>query len=58
MPYKINLTAIEPEPSYESAFEISPSECIVPARKFQEFDVYFDATKGLGLFKSVVLAHP
>ena len=34
MPFKINLTAIEPAPSNESAFEIVPSECIVEARKF------------------------
>ena len=58
MPFKISLDAIEPQPSYDSAFQIEPAECIVQARKFQEFDVYFDATKGLGLFKSVVLAHP
>lgn len=57
-PYKFELSAIEPEPSYNSAFSISPASVMIGARSTYTFHVTFDPSKGAGHFESIVLASP
>ncbi len=47
-PYKFNFTAIEPEESKGSAFEIAPKNSILGPREIQNFTVTFLSTKGEG----------
>ncbi len=44
-PYKFNFTAIEPEESKGSAFEIAPKNSILGPREIQNFTVTFLSTK-------------
>jgi len=57
-PFKFNFTAIEPEPSQNSCYDIQPSSVVVGSRQTQEFVVRFAPTKEVGNFKSIVLATP
>ena len=57
-PYKFNFEAIEPEESHDSAFEIQPKQLIVGPRELTTFSVTFYSNKGIGEFKSIILATP
>lgn len=57
-PYKFNFEAIEPEESKDSAFEISPKGLVIGPRETQTFKVTFFSNKGIGEFKSILLATP
>lgn len=57
-PYKFEFNAIEPEPSHDSAFSISPSSTMIGPRSTFTFQVAFDPSKGTGSFQSIVLASP
>jgi len=57
-PYKFAFKAIEPAESENSAFEISPKETTIGPKKTEIFNVSFDPSKGVGNFKSIVLATP
>ena len=57
-PYKFKFTAIEPEESQNSPFEVNPKSVVVNARSFQEFTVVFNPTKDVGRFNTVLLASP
>lgn len=57
-PYKFAFTAIEPEQTQDSAFEITPKEVAVGSRANQEFKVCFNPSKGLGDFKTILIASP
>ena len=57
-PFKLNFDLVEPEPSFNSPFEIEPRNAIIPARETQFFEVKFNSDQGVDVFKSVVLAHP
>lgn len=57
-PYKFQFTALEPEESQSSPFEVAPKSVVVNARSFQEFTVTFNPTKEVGTFKTVLLASP
>jgi hypothetical protein len=57
-PYKFNFAAIEPEESKNSAFEISPKSSVMGPRETQTFTVIFHPNKGVGEFKSTVMATP
>jgi len=57
-PFKFEFTAIEPEPSADSAFKIEPARCVVGPRSNHIFTVTFDPSKGTGNFKSIVLSSP
>lgn len=58
MPFKFKYDVIEPEPSKNSAFEITPSSVSVGSRSTFEFTVTFDPSKGTGVYKSIILASP
>ena len=58
MPFKFEYTAIEPEPSRDSAYEITPASVSVGSRSTHQFTVTFDPSKGTGHFKSIILASP
>lgn len=57
-PFKFEYTAIEPEPSNDSAFVIEPKSVVVGSRSTHKFSVTFDPNKGTGNFKSIILAEP
>jgi hypothetical protein len=57
-PFKFNFTAIEPEETTGSAFEIVPKNCKVDSRSEQVFKVTFSPNHGLGTFKSILIANP
>ncbi len=49
---------IEPEESKNSAFEVSPKNIVLGPRETQNFTVTFFSNKGIGEFKSVMMATP
>jgi hypothetical protein len=57
-PFKFAFKAIEPEESQSSAFEIHPKESTIGSKQVETFQVTFDPSKGVGVFKSIVLATP
>lgn len=57
-PYKFNFEAIEPEESHDSAYEIQPKSLTVGPRETSTFNVTFYSNKGVGEFRSVILATP
>ncbi len=57
-PYKFNFTAIEPEESKNSAFEVVPKNSILGPREIQTFTVTFFSNKGVGEFRSIMMATP
>mmetsp|Transcript_13740 Transcript_13740/g.13453 ORF Transcript_13740/g.13453 Transcript_13740/m.13453 type:complete len:191 (+) Transcript_13740:317-889(+) len=57
-PFKFEYQAIEPEESLNSAFEVSPKTYVVGSRETSTFTVTFYSDKGVGEFKSVILATP
>ena len=58
LPYKFRFTALEPEESQSSPFEVAPKQVVVNARSIQEFTVTFNPTKDVGNFKTILLASP
>ena len=58
LPFKFNFSALEPEESFESAYEVVPKRATVEPRSSQEFTVIFHPNKGVGLFHSTLLASP
>jgi len=58
LPYKFKFTALEPEESQSSPFEVQPKSVVVNARSIQEFTVVFNPTKDVGNFKTILLASP
>lgn len=58
LPYKFQFTAVEPDESQNSPFEINPKSCVVNARSHHEFQVTFNPTKEVGDFKTILLASP
>jgi hypothetical protein len=58
VPFKFEYSALEPEPSKDSAFEITPASTVVGSRSTREFQVTFDPSKGTGWYKSIILASP
>jgi hypothetical protein len=57
-PFKFKFTALEPEESLNSAFEVAPKHVLVNARSIQEFTVTFSPTKDVGSFKTILLGNP
>lgn len=57
-PYKFKFTALEPDESLSSPFEVTPKNVVVNARSLQEFTVTFNPTKDVGNFKTILLASP
>lgn len=57
-PFKFNFTALEPEESKNSAFEISPKTTVMGPREIQTFTVIFQSNKGVGEFRSILMATP
>ena len=57
-PYKFNFNVIEPEESKNSAFEVAPKNSVLGPREIQTFAVTFFSNKGIGEFKSVMMATP
>lgn len=57
-PFKFNFEAIESEESKNSAFDIAPKSSIMGPRETQTFRVTFFSNKGIGEFKSILLASP
>ena len=57
-PYKFNFNVIEPEESKNSAFEVAPKNSVLGPREIQTFTVTFFSNKGVGEFKSVMMATP
>eukprot|EP00826_Nyctotherus_ovalis_P036803 TRINITY_DN3297_c0_g1_i5.p1 TRINITY_DN3297_c0_g1~~TRINITY_DN3297_c0_g1_i5.p1 ORF type:complete len:377 (-),score=105.03 TRINITY_DN3297_c0_g1_i5:435-1565(-) len=58
-PYKIDFEAVEPkEESKDSPFTVIPKQVIVRSREKATFEVTFDTSKALGVYNSVLLAHP
>ena len=57
-PYKFKFTALEPDESLSSPFEVNPKNVLVNARSIQEFTVTFNPTKDVGNFKTILLASP
>lgn len=58
LPYKFQFTAMEPDESLNSAFEVQPKGVVVNARSVQEFQVTFNPTKDVGNFRTILLASP
>jgi len=57
-PFKFDLRVVEPEESTDSAFEINPKVVNVGSRKTEKFTVTFHSDRGVGDFKSILLASP
>jgi hypothetical protein len=57
-PYKFNFSAIEPEESKGSPFEVAPKNSILGPREIQNFTVTFLSNKGEGEFRSIMMATP
>lgn len=57
-PYKFNFSAIEPEETKGSAFEIAPKNSVLGPREIQNFTVTFHSNKGEGEFRSIMMATP
>ena len=57
-PFKFNFSAVEPEESKSSAFEITPKNIAMGPRSIQEFKVTFDPSAGTGSFESIMMASP
>lgn len=57
-PFKFNFSAVEPEESKTSAFEITPKNCYIDRKSEQTFKVSFSPSHGLGNFQSILLATP
>ena len=57
-PFKFEYDAIEPEESRNSAFEISPKVYTIGSRETAQFTVTFYSDKGVGQFRSIVVASP
>lgn len=49
---------IEPEESKGSAFEIAPKSSVMGPREIQTFSLTFQSNKGVGDFKSILMATP
>ena len=58
MPYKFRFTALEPEESRNSPFEVEPKSVVVNARSIQAFRVTFNPTQDVGNFRTILLASP
>ena len=58
LPYKFQFTAMEPDESLNSPFEVQPKAVVVNARSVQEFQVTFNPTKDVGNFRTILLASP
>ena len=58
LPYKFQFTAMEPDESLNSPFEVQPKGVVVNARSVQEFQVTFNPTKDVGNFRTILLASP
>ena len=58
MPFKFEFDANEPEESQTSAFEITPKLYTIGPKEIVPFTVTFYSDKGVGDFKSLVLATP
>lgn len=58
LPYKFHFTALEPDESQNSPFEVAPKNVVVNARSIQEFTVTFNPTQHVGNFKTILLASP
>lgn len=57
-PYKFNFNVIEPEESKSSAFEVNPKSFVMGPRQIQSFNVTFSSAKGIGEFRSIMMATP
>ena len=57
-PFKFDFQAIEPEESKDSAFEIYPKSQVIGPREILNFNVTFSSSKGVGEFRSIMLASP
>jgi len=57
-PFKFNFGAIEHEESKNSAFEVTPKNSALGPREIQTFTVTFFSNKGVGEFRSIVMATP
>ena len=57
-PFKFNFAAIEPEETKGSAFEVVPKSTVMGPRDIQTFTVTFQSNKGVGEFKSILMATP
>mmetsp|Transcript_3584 Transcript_3584/g.2613 ORF Transcript_3584/g.2613 Transcript_3584/m.2613 type:complete len:80 (+) Transcript_3584:461-700(+) len=57
-PFKFEYEALEPPESQNSAFEVSPKVYTIGSRETATFTVTFYSDKGVGDFKSVILATP
>ena len=58
-PYRIELEAIEPEQeSSNSPFVVTPKKSTVSSKEKFTYEVTFDTSRYLGVYNSVLLAHP
>lgn len=58
-PYRLDLEAVEPaEESKNSPFVVNPKKIVVSSKEKATFEVTFDTSRSLGMYTSVLLAHP